>query len=65
MRDTYILRECYWCHEYMDMNATVPTCEYYGKYGDCPCEPNCKHRISSQEVNDIIRKHIQERKVEE
>ncbi len=54
MRDEYINRECYWCHEYRDMNAIIPTCEYYGKYGHCPCDDECKHYISKEEVNHII-----------
>ena len=55
MRDKHIIRSCYWCHEYKDMNAIVPTCEYYGEYGSCPCIAECKHYINELEVDNIIR----------
>lgn len=48
-------RICYWYHEYQDMSASVPTCDYYRKYGECPCEPECKHFINKREVDDIVR----------
>lgn len=46
---------CYWYHEYQDMSASVPTCDYYRQYGECPCEPECKHFITKREVDDIVR----------
>lgn len=48
-------RICYWYHEYQDMSASVPTCDYYRKYGECPCEPECEHFITKREVDDIVR----------
>ena len=46
---------CYWYHEYQDMSASVPTCDYYRQYGECPCEPECKHFITKREVDGIVR----------
>lgn len=46
---------CYWYHEYQDMAASVPTCDYYRQYGECPCEPECKHFITKREIDDIVR----------
>lgn len=46
---------CYWYHEYQDMSASVPTCDYYRQYGECPCEPECEHFITKKEVDDIVR----------
>ena len=46
---------CYWYHEYQDMSASVPTCDYYRQYGKCPCEPECEHFITKKEVDDIVR----------
>ena len=48
-------RICYWYHEYQDMSASVPTCDYYRQYGKCPCEPECEHFITKKEVDDIVR----------
>ena len=56
MGDGYFRTNCYWCHEYQDMNAIVPTCDYYGQYGSCPCSDECEHYISEQEVENIIRR---------
>ena len=47
---------CYWYHEYQDMAASVPTCDYYRQYGECPCEPECKHFITKKEIDNIVRK---------
>lgn len=61
MNDKYVVqekchrRECYWYDEYQDMSARVPTCEYYGEYGHCDCTADCKHYVSKQKVNDIVR----------
>ena len=53
---------CFWYHEYQDMNAKVPTCEYYCEYGKCPCdECNKRFYISKQEVNIIIREICDEK----
>lgn len=49
-------RICYWYHEYQDMSASVPTCDYYRQYGERPCEPECKHFITKKEIDDIVRK---------
>lgn len=46
---------CYWYHEYQDMSASVPTCDYYRQYGKCQCEPECEHFITKKEVDDIVR----------
>lgn len=59
MGNKYIMRNCYWCHEYQDMNATVPTCDYYGHFGRCPCKDECEHYISEPEVENIIRKRAE------
>lgn len=59
MGNKYIMRNCYWCNEYQDMNATVPTCDYYGQYGSCPCSDECEHYISEPEVENIIRKRVE------
>lgn len=56
MKDKYNPYECYWRREYQDMQATVSTCEYYGKYGYCPCNYDCEHYISEQEIDNILRK---------
>lgn len=53
-RKTYV-SNCYWYHKYQDMQATVPTCEYYVKYGYCPCDTECKHFISREEVSEMVR----------
>ena len=47
--------DCYWYHEYQDMNARVPTCEYYGEYGKCLCVLGCDHFIDKDEVSGFIR----------
>ena len=52
----YFRTKCYWYNEYQDMNAIVPTCDYYEQYGSCPCSDECEHYISEQEVEKIIRK---------
>lgn len=59
MGNKYIMRSCYWCNEYQDMNATVPTCDYYGHFGSCPCKDECEHYISEPEVENIIRKRAE------
>ena len=59
MGNKYIMRNCYWRHEYQDMNATVPTCDYYGQYGSCLCSDECEHYISEKEVENIIRKRAE------
>lgn len=56
MKDKYNLYKCYWRREYQDMQATVLTCEYYETYGYCPCSIYCKHYISEQEIDNILRK---------
>lgn len=47
--------KCYWYHEYQDMQARVPTCEFYGHYGQCHCTAECEHFISKTEVSNIVR----------
>ena len=59
MGNKYIMRNCYWRHEYQDMNATVPTCDYYGRYGSCLCSDECEHYISEQEAENVIRKRVE------
>ncbi|MDT3386261.1 MAG: hypothetical protein LIR46_00615 [Bacteroidota bacterium] len=46
---------CYWYREYQDMQARVPTCEFYGSYGHCPCAVDCEHFISKKDVSDMVR----------
>lgn len=46
---------CYWYAEWEDMGARVPTCNYYKRYGECPCKPECEHFITKSEVDDIVR----------
>ena len=36
-------------------SVRVQTCDYYRQYGECPCEPECKHFITKREVDDIVR----------
>lgn len=59
MRNKYFRTKCYWCNEYQDMNAIIPTCDYYGQYGSCQCSEECEHYISEQEVESIIRKRAE------
>lgn len=46
---------CYWYAEWEDMGAKVPTCNYYKRYGECPCNLECKHFITKREIDDIVR----------
>ena len=59
MGGKYFRTKCYWFNEYQDMNAIVPTCDYYKQYGSCPCSDECEHYISEQEVEKIIRKRVE------
>lgn len=58
MRDKYFRTKCYWFNEYQDMNAIIPTCNYYEQYGSCSCSDECEHYISEQEVEKIIRQRV-------
>lgn len=60
MGNKYFRTKCYWFNEYQDMNAIIPTCNYYGQYGSCSCSDECEHYISEQEVDSIIRKGVED-----
>ena len=51
---------CYWYHEYQDMNMTIPYCEEL-KIDDPHCETECKYFISKDDANKIIRKAFERR----
>ena len=48
-------RDCYFYHEYQDMNATILSCSYSSKfeYG-CPCTSKCPNYISDDKVRDLV-----------
>ena len=41
--------DCYFYYEEPDMGAHIPTCNYFGKLGFCPCD-GCKKHIKNQEI---------------
>ena len=49
--------DCYYYDDVHDMNATIPTCDYYEELGYCPCE-DCKIYISPQKIDKLVRKFI-------
>lgn len=51
---------CYFYHEERDMCAIIPTCNYYGQLGYCPCE-NCDKYVPRYEVYGMIKKIVDER----
>ena len=59
MGNKYFRTKCYWFNEHQDMNAIIPTCNYYGQYGSCSCSDECEHYVSEQEVDSIIRKRAE------
>lgn len=52
--------DCYWYHEYQDMNMTVPYCEEF-KIELPHCENECKYYISQDDADKIIRKELERR----
>lgn len=58
---TNIYKEnCYFYHEERDMCAIIPTCNYYGQLGYCPCE-DCNKYVPKGEVYGMIKKIVDER----
>lgn len=50
--------DCYWYHEYRDMNMTIPFCEEI-KIDNPHCENECKHYTSKNDADNIIRKALE------
>ena len=46
---------CYFYNSVKDMSANIPTCDYYGKLGYCPCG-ECMKFIDKSEVFYISKK---------
>lgn len=50
---------CYFYHEERDMCAIIPTCNYYGQLGYCPCE-DCNKYVPRGEAYGMIKKIVDE-----
>jgi hypothetical protein len=50
--------DCYWFDSVQDMGAHIPTCDYFGRLGYCPCD-NCDKYITNRTISKIV-KHIYE-----
>lgn len=48
---------CYFYESVQDMGAHIPTCNYYGKLGYCPCK-NCEKFISEKDVYNKIKNYV-------
>jgi hypothetical protein len=46
---------CYFYNSVKDMGGNIPTCDYYGKLGYCPCN-ECVKFVDKSEVFDIVKK---------
>lgn len=53
--------DCYYYTEVQEMNARIPTCDYYEKLEYCPCE-NCKIYIKQKTVKEIVKQHQKTKK---
>ena len=49
--------DCYFYEEVQDMAAHIPTCNYHGELGYCPCE-NCHKYISRREVFEMVKEKV-------
>ena len=51
---------CYWYHEYRDMNMTMPYCEELRiNNPHCENECSCKYYISKYDADKVIRKALE------
>ena len=50
--------DCYWFDSVQDRGAHIPTCDYFGRLGYCPCD-NCDKYITNRTISKIV-KHIYE-----
>lgn len=51
---------CYFYNSVKDMSANIPTCDYYGKLGYCPCDA-CIKFVDKSDVFDIVKKIADEK----
>lgn len=49
--------DCYFYHEEHQMAASIPTCNYHGQLGYCPCK-DCDKYIKSSDVFRIVKNHV-------
>lgn len=49
--------DCYFYEEVQDMAAHIPTCNYHGQLGYCPCK-DCPKYISRKEVLGMVKKKV-------
>lgn len=49
---------CFWYTDEKDVEASIPYCEYFHEVGSCPCSESCPHYISREDVNNLVRKHV-------
>ena len=49
---------CYWYHEYQDMNMTIPYCRELN-VDDPHCENDCEYYISKDDADNVIRKVVE------
>ena len=48
---------CYFYNEVQDMSAHIPTCEYYHKFGYCPCD-KCDKYFSKSDVYKLVKERV-------
>lgn len=46
---------CYFYNSVKDMSDNIPTCDYYGKLGYCPCD-GCVKFIDKSDVFNIVKR---------
>lgn len=51
---------CYFYSELQDMNAKIPSCDYYDNYGYCPCleGKSCDKYINRKEVHRMVKEYV-------
>lgn len=50
-------RDCFFYSEEKDMSANIPSCDYYMRFGYCPCS-SCDKYIKKTDVYSIVRKML-------
>ena len=53
-------RDCFFYSEYKEHPASIPTCNYDGTIGYCPCA-DCRLFISYDEAEDIVKNYVDAR----
>ena len=53
-------RDCFFYSEYKEHPASIPTCNYFGEIGLCPCT-DCPLYISNDDAETIVKNHVYER----